>query len=29
MAGISGLWHQPIDGDMLGNRFTLSITQQM
>ena len=29
MAGTSGLWHQPIGGDMLGNRFTLRTTQQM
>ena len=27
MAGISGHGHQPIGGDMLGNRFTLNTTQ--
>ena len=29
MAGISGLWNQPIGGDMLGNFFTLSSMEQV
>ena len=29
MTGISGHWHQPIGGDIVGDRFTLNTTQQM
>ena len=29
MTGISGHWHQPIGGDMVGNKFTLNTVQQI